>query len=186
MLMIKTWLSKAVANILVKRIKQEETEENSSNCYQLHPCSSVYLKMKLKISDFEIKKIPDVSDHIYLLARAVVEEEMSEVEVFFQNKLEEKRVFANAELTVVGEWVRSEMRNQLVNSTIQKVRLLTEINLSQLSIKERLNASGLIHEFRDVYKKDKYRALEILKVLGVSAKFAEEMLIKNTYMLPFI
>jgi hypothetical protein len=142
--------------------------------------------MKLSISEFEIKKLDGIGDHIYLVGKAHDGSNPRSVEVFFLNRMEEKKVFANAELTLVGEWVQSENQNQLLNASILHVRLLTDIALDSLSIKDRLNATGLIHEFRDVYKKDKYRALEILKILGVSEKFAEEMLIKNTFMLPFI
>lgn len=142
--------------------------------------------MELTISDFVVHKLATPGDHIFLIGTTDFGDGPEKVQVFFLNRLEEKKVFANAELTLSGELIHSDHTIQLLNCSVTNVRLLTEISLDTLSIKDRLNASGLIHEFREVYRNDKYRALEILKVLGVSEKFAEEMLIKNTFMLPFI
>ena len=138
------------------------------------------------ISDFTVKKIDSLGDHIYLQGKIVLDKKTEELSIFFLNKLEEKKVFNSAKLTVSGDFVASTHPKQLLNSVIDNVQLLTDVPLESLSLKDRLNASGLIHEFRSVYRKDKHRALEILKVLGVSEKFAEEMLIKNKFMLPFI
>ena len=142
--------------------------------------------MQLVISDFKIKKLDTSGDHIYLEGKASIGNQDEFLQIFFLNKMEEKKVFANSEITLRGELVQTTSPKQLLDSTINNVQLLTEISLESLSIKDRLNASGLIHEFREVYRKDKHRALEILKVLGVNQKFAEEMLVKNTFMLPFI
>ncbi len=130
--------------------------------------------------------MPSAGQHIYLSGYATTDLGKEHLSVFFRDRLEEKKVFEPAELTLSGDLVRSDAGTHLVNTHILYVRLLTDIPLDGLTIKDRLNASGLIHEFRDIYRKDKIRAMEILKVLGVSEKMAEEILLRNSYVLPFI
>jgi hypothetical protein len=144
------------------------------------------MAMQLIISDFEVKKMSSTSQHIYLSGNAETDLGLEHVAVFFQDRMQEKKVFESAILTIRGDLVRTDAGTHLVNSRIEHVQLLADIPLEGLTIKDRMNASGLIHEFREIYRKDKIRAMEILKVLGVSEKMAEEILLRNSFVLPFI
>ena len=142
--------------------------------------------MQVTIKDFEVKKMQGIGDHLYLLGTLNTSEGLKRIEVYFKDKLEEKKVFTSAELTLRGDLVQTEAGTHLINASVLGARLLCEVPLADLTIKDRLNASGLIHEFRLVYRKDKIRAVEILKVLGVSEKMAEEILLRNSYILPCV
>lgn len=142
--------------------------------------------MRLKITEFQTKTLNASGDHVYLKAVATIGGGKRHVEIFFRDRLEEKKIFENAEIILNGELIEADGGSSIVNAEIVSVKIKTDIPLEKLSIKDRLNASGLIHEFRDVYRKDKIRAREILKVIGVSEEYAEEILLRNSYILPFI
>jgi len=142
------------------------------------------MPMQLIITDFKVKNMS--GQHVYLAGSIHTDKGIEQVEVFFRDRLEEKKVFERAELTLSCDLVRSDAGTHLVNAHILKVRLITDVPLDGLTIKDRLYATGLIHEFREIYRKDKIRAMEMLKVLGVSDKMAEEILLRNSYALPFI
>ncbi len=142
--------------------------------------------MRLKITEFQTKTLNASGDHIYLKAVATIRGGKRHVEIFLRDRLEEKKIFENAEILLNGDLIEADGGSSIVNAEIVSVHLKTDIPLEDLSIKDRLNASGLIHEFRDVYRKDKIRAREILKVIGVSEEYAEEILLRNSYILPFI
>lgn len=140
-------------------------------------------RVTLITTQYSIQKLPADGGHIFLRAQFP---DKGAAEVFFRDRLEEKKVFDRAEMTLQGEWIPADGGNHLIHTHVVRVHLLTDIPLQDLSIKDRLHASGLIHEFRDIFRKDKMRAMEILKVLGVPEKFAEEILLRNSYVLPFI
>lgn len=142
--------------------------------------------MRLQITDYQAKTLKANGDHLYLKAIATFGGVKKRVEIFFRDRLEEKKIFENAEILLNGELVEADGGSSIVNAEIISVKLKTELPLENLSIKDRLNASGLIHEFREVYRRDKIRAREILKVVGVSEEYAEEILLRNSYILPFI
>jgi len=142
--------------------------------------------MEVKISDFEVKKMKGSGQHLYLSGTVHSPAGTEEMDIYFRDRLEEKKVFSPAELTLSGERIQSDTGILFINAAVVHVRLQCEVPLADLTIKDRLNASGLIHEFRVVYRRDKIRAVEILKVLGVSEKMAEEILLRNSYILPFI
>lgn len=142
--------------------------------------------MRLRISDFQTKDLNASGDHVYLRAIVLVNGSKRHLDIFFRDRLEEKKVFENAEILLNGELVEADGGSSIVNAEIVDVKLKTDMPLENLSIKDRLNASGLIHEFREVHRKDKIRAREILKVVGVSEEYAEEILLRNSYILPFI
>lgn len=142
--------------------------------------------MKLKVSEFEIKKLEADGNHIYLKGTAEYQGLKRQVEIFFRDILEEKKVFKEAEMTLNGELIEADGGTSFLNTEVIHATLKTDFPLDGLSIKDRLNATGLIHEFRDIFRKDKIRAREILKVVGVSEDYAEEILLRNSYILPFI
>ena len=98
--------------------------------------------------------------------------------------MEEKKFFQNAIIVLNGEIIEADGGTSLINSEVVEVMLDLEIPIDNMTIKDRLNASGLIHEFKLVFRKDKIRVREILKVLGVSESYTEEILLRNSYVLP--
>lgn len=142
--------------------------------------------MRLTIDDYKLKKLPGEGDHVFLKANAQVKGRKIALEIFFRDRLEEKKIFKNAEILLNGEFIEADGGASFLNAEVIRVKLKTELPLDDMSIKDRLNASGLIHEFKAVFRRDKIRAREILKVLGVSEEYAEEILLRNSYILPFL
>lgn len=139
--------------------------------------------MKINIQEFSVHHLDSPGSHKYLKGKTEAGEK---VHVFFRDPIEERRIFENADLTITGEEVRAEDGLHLLNAKVEEIRLHADMPLEVLSIKDRLFATGLITEFREVHKKDKYRAREILKALGVSESYAEEILISRKNLLPFV
>lgn len=140
--------------------------------------------MQLKIKEYQIKTLEAQGSHVFIKGRVLIDDRIREIEVFFRDRLEEKKLFDDAEITLSGELVEADGVLSMVDAQVVGVRLLMELPLESLNIKDRLNATGLIHEFKQVFRRDKIRAKEILKVLGVKEEYAEEILLRNSYILP--
>jgi hypothetical protein len=138
--------------------------------------------LEIRIRSFRLKTLDTAGGHQYLEA----EYRGRRLTIFFKDRREEKRIFSNADLTIIGEAIEAEDGLHLLEASVTEISLHCDIPLEPLSIKDRLYATGLINEFKDVHKKDKYRALEILKALGVSESYAEDLLISRKNVLPFI
>ena len=142
--------------------------------------------MDLILKKYDIISTDIDGGHKYLLSNSP-EDPTIDLEVYFESSFEEKKLFANAELTLFGELLtKSPEKHYLMNTIIKSVKIISDIPLEQLTIKDRLNATGLIHEFSKCFRKDKFRAMEILKAVGVSESYAEEILLRNSYILPFV
>lgn len=140
--------------------------------------------MRIQISDYQLKKLDAQGSHSYIKGVISLDGKTSPIEIFFRDRLEEKKLFEEAIITVDGELVESDGGLEMVDSRVIHVELCLEIPLDSLSIKDRLNATGLIHEFKEIFRRDKIRAKEILMVLGVSEKYSEDILLRNSYILP--
>ena len=116
------------------------------------------------------------------------ESTQKQVYVFFENTTEEKKLFENCTIQLDGDFIESSTAapHHLVQASVVTNKLNDDLPLENLTIHERLMATGLIHEFKKCFRKDKMRAREILKVLGVSEEYAEEILLRNSYILPFV
>lgn len=140
--------------------------------------------MRIKISDYQLKRLEALGSHTFIKGKVAIEGKNRSIEIFFRDKLEEKKLFEEAEITIDGELVDADGGLNMVEARVVNVKLLMEIPLDSLNIKDRLNATGLIHEFKEIFRRDKIRAKEILMVLGVSEEYAEEILLRNSYILP--
>ncbi|MEQ9229933.1 MAG: hypothetical protein RIF46_04570 [Cyclobacteriaceae bacterium] len=147
--------------------------------------------MHIQISDYQLKKLDAQGSHSYIKGVISLDGKTSPIEIFFRDRLEEKKLFEEAIITVDGELVESDGGLvesdgglEMVDSRVIHVELCLEIPLDSLSVKDRLNATGLIHEFKEIFRRDKIRAKEILMVLGVSEKYSEDILLRNSYILP--
>ncbi len=151
--------------------------------------------MRLILTDYELKKIPTNGKgkkagdgHRYLLGSTIINNVESEILVYCENSMEEKKLFNKCTIELEGDLIesKSESPHNLVQAKIFSVRLNNDLPHDNLSIHDRLMATGLIHEFKECYRKDKIRAREILKLLGVSEEYAEDVLLKKSNILPFI
>ena len=142
--------------------------------------------MKLHISSIQIRELQGIGDHIYIKGVTVIDDVQQPVDVFFRDKKEEKKVFENSTTLVSGELIAADGGHAVLNARILEVKLTVELPLEDMTIKDRLYATGLIHEFKDIYRKDKIRAVEILKVLGVRQEYAEDLLLRTKQVLPFL
>ncbi len=140
--------------------------------------------MRIKISDYQLKKLEAPGSHTFIKGKVSLNGKIRSIEIFFRDRLEEKKLFEEATITIDGELVEADGGLNMVEASVANVELKLEIPLDSLSIKDRLNASGLIHEFKEIFRRDKIRAREILMVLGVSEEYAEEILLRNSYILP--
>jgi len=144
--------------------------------------------MVLHLTEYQIKQMEADGVHLYLSGVMDWDGNKKRIEVFFENSYEEKKIFNNAEIAVDGDLVESSSSESyhLVQSRVVSVKLITDFPIENLTIHDRLMATGLIHEFKKVFRRDKIRAREILKALGVSEEYAEEILLRNSYILPFV
>ncbi len=140
--------------------------------------------MRIKISDYQLKKLEAQGSHTFIKGKVSLNGNIRSIEIFFRDRLQEKKLFEEATITIDGELVEADGCLSMVEASVAHVELLMEIPLDSLSIKDRLNATGLIHEFKEIFRRDKIRAREILMVLGVSEDYAEEILLRNSYILP--
>lgn len=141
--------------------------------------------MKIEIREFEIKKLDAAGDHLYLKSFTEIDGTSRKIEIFFRDRLEEKKIFINSLMTIQGDLVDADGGMSLINSRVVNVKFDQDFPLEDLSIKDRLLATGLIHEFHEVFRRDKIRAREILKVLGVEGAYAEEILLSRKFILLF-
>ena len=141
--------------------------------------------MELEIRDFEVKNLEAEGAHIYLKAKVEINGIQQSIEVFFRDLSQEKKIFNEATMLIEGDLIEADGGTSLLNTQVKSVKLDVELPLDQMSIKDRLYATGLIHEFRKVYRRDKIRAREILKALGLSEEYAEEILLSRKFILPF-
>ena len=142
--------------------------------------------MDLILKKYDIISTDIDGGHKYLISTSPVNS-AADLEVYFESAFEEKKLFTNAEISLSGELLtKSSEKHYLMNTIIRSVKIISDIPLDQLTIKDRLNATGLIHEFSKCFRKDKFRAMEILKAVGVSESYAEEILLRNSYILPFV
>lgn len=140
--------------------------------------------MRIKISDYQLKKLEALGSHTFIKGKVSLNGKIRSIEIFFRDRLEEKKLFEEAIITIDGDLVEADGGLNMVEASVANVELKLEIPLDSLSIKDRLNATGLIHEFKEIFRRDKIRAREILMVLGVSEEYAEEILLRNSYILP--
>ena len=126
--------------------------------------------------------------HKYITGTMIIKGVKNKVHVFFDNTLEEKKLFENCEIVLEGELVASDSSSphHLLQAKVMSIKMNCDLPLENLTIKDRLMATGLIHEFSTCFRRDKIRAREILKVLSVSESYAEEILLRNSYILPFV
>ena len=151
--------------------------------------------MQLSFTEYELKKIPQTGrgrhlpdGHTFLSGTFEKEGEKNKVLVYFESITEEKKLFNNCELLLEGDFIEGDTTTPpcMVLTRVLSARLNEDLPLADLSIHDRLMATGLIHEFKQCFRRDKIRAREILKILGVSENYAEEILLRNSYILPFV
>ncbi|MCP4457055.1 MAG: hypothetical protein GY816_03355 [Cytophagales bacterium] len=126
--------------------------------------------------------------HKYLVSDMDFNGAQEELYVFLRDTIEEKKLFDNCSIELEGEFIESSATSphHLVQASVVSVKLNDDLPLENMTIHERLMATGLIHEFKKCFRKDKIRAREILKVLGVSEEYAKEILLRNSYILRFV
>ena len=141
--------------------------------------------MEVEIREFDIKNLEAEGEHVYIKAKVEINGRKQTVDVFFRDVLQEKKIFLDSKMRLEGDLIEADGGASILNARVLSIELDVELPLDQMTIKDRLNATGLIHEFRMVYRRDKIRAREILKVLGVSEEYAEDILLSRKFILPF-
>jgi hypothetical protein len=128
---------------------------------------------RISISNFSVEIVPGTTRKFL---KGSLEGEP--IQIFFADVLEEKKIFECSTLLLEGEFV-SRQSNQpahLLSARVVSVELHTEIPIHNLTLAERLNATGLAREFYEVKKPDPERAGEILRAIGIDEKNIRRLL----------